>query len=103
EPRHAVEQYGEVAVTRAADLRGDLGDRELGAAKQPLRAFDAPLEDVAMRRDAGPFTDRVREMPGRQRPGLRERGERQVAAQVVAAVLPRPAQLVQPQPHRLRP
>ena len=94
EARDAVEEHGKMAVTGAADAIGDLGDRHVRLAQQFLRALDAPLEHVAVRRHACGLPERVRKMAGAQRDGVRDRRQRELVAQVLVDVLDCASQLV---------
>ena len=83
-----------MAVARAADLVGDFRDRQGRLPQQVLRAFDAALDDVAVRRHARRLAERVGEMTGTQRDGTRDGGKGQRVAKVLFDVVDGAPQLV---------
>src|SRR5436309_5711202 len=65
--RELVEDGGEIALVGVSDLVRDLGDRQVGFAKQGLGPLDAALDHVAMRCQARGLLERVGEMIGAHR------------------------------------
>ena len=60
--RNVAEGAAERTQAAPARLKGDLGDGQVGLAKQRRRPLDPPREQVPVRRDAEGLLERAREM-----------------------------------------
>src|SRR5258706_10440091 len=58
-PGELMENDGEIALVGVSDLVRDLGDRQIGLAKQEPGSLDPPLDHIAMRREPPGLPERV--------------------------------------------
>src|SRR5262245_60184671 len=82
--RRLAKDLGEVALARVADLRADLGDRQIAFGQQSSGPFDPQRSQVSVRRRAGDLFEQPREMKFAQISRSGDLGQAELASAVVA-------------------